>query len=39
MPFKAVPQNKLVDVDYYQIPNRVSEKASMKRFKAELAVD
>ena len=39
MPFKAVSQNKLVDVAYYQMPNRVSEKATMKRLKTELAVD
>ena len=37
MPFKAIPQNKLVDVAYYQMPNRVSEKATMKRFKTQFA--
>ena len=39
MPLKAVSQNKLVDVAYYQLPNRVLEKATMKHLKTELAVD
>ena len=39
MPFEAVSQNNLVDVAYYQMPNRVSEKATMKCVKTELAVD
>ena len=38
MAFKAVPQNNLVDVAYYQMPNRVLEKATMKRFKTQLVV-
>ena len=35
----AVSQNGLGDVSYFQMPNRVAEKAAMERVKSELKIE